>query len=29
VPKQIAADDLERCSEIGATLAAGLAAGIF
>ncbi len=28
-PKQIAADDLERCSEIGATLAAGLAAGIF
>lgn len=28
-PKQICANDLERCSEIGATLAAGLAAGIF
>jgi multimeric flavodoxin WrbA len=28
-PKQIATSDLERCSEIGATLAAGLAAGIF
>ena len=28
-PKQIGADDLERCREIGATLAAGLAAGIF
>ena len=28
-PKQISADDLERCSETGATLAAGLAAGIF
>ncbi len=28
-PKQITIDDLERCREIGATLAAGLAAGIF
>jgi multimeric flavodoxin WrbA len=28
-PKQIDADDLGRCKEIGATLAAGLAAGIF
>jgi multimeric flavodoxin WrbA len=28
-PKQIGAGDLERCREIGATLAAGLAAGIF
>ena len=28
-PKQIATSDLERCSEIGATLAVGLAAGIF
>jgi multimeric flavodoxin WrbA len=28
-PKQIDANDLERCREIGATLAAGLAAGIF
>ena len=28
-PKTIGADDLQRCEEIGATLAAGLAAGIF
>ncbi len=28
-PKQIARDDLERCEEIGATLAAGIAMGIF
>ena len=28
-PKQIAASDLARCAEIGATLAAGLAAGVF
>jgi multimeric flavodoxin WrbA len=28
-PKVIAADDLRRCEELGATLAAGLAAGIF
>lgn len=28
-PKQIAADDLARCEELGATLAAGLALGIF
>jgi len=28
-PKIIAADDLKRCEELGATLAAGLAAGIF
>jgi multimeric flavodoxin WrbA len=28
-PKQIARDDLERCGEIGATLAAGIAMGIF
>lgn len=28
-PKTIAADDLQRCEEIGATLAAGLAIGIF
>jgi hypothetical protein len=28
-PKQIDANDLGRCKEIGATLAAGLAAGIF
>ena len=28
-PKQIGANDLDRCREIGATLAAGLAAGIF
>ncbi|CAG2142045.1 hypothetical protein LMG31506_02593 [Cupriavidus yeoncheonensis] len=28
-PKQIGADDLERCAEIGAGLAAGLALGVF
>ena len=28
-PKQIGTEDLKRCSEIGATLAAGLATGIF
>jgi multimeric flavodoxin WrbA len=28
-PKTIAADDLRRCTDIGATMAAGLAAGIF
>jgi multimeric flavodoxin WrbA len=28
-PKTIGADDLRRCAEIGATMAAGLAAGIF
>ena len=28
-PKQIAREDLERCEEIGATLAAGIAMGIF
>jgi multimeric flavodoxin WrbA len=28
-PKTIAADDLQRCEEIGATFAAGLAMGIF
>jgi multimeric flavodoxin WrbA len=28
-PKTIAPADLERCAEIGATIAAGLAAGIF
>jgi multimeric flavodoxin WrbA len=28
-PKTIGADDLERCSEIGATIAAGLALGIY
>ena len=28
-PKTINADDLRRCEEIGATMAAGLAAGIF
>lgn len=28
-PKAIAADDLARCAEVGAALAAGLAAGIF
>jgi multimeric flavodoxin WrbA len=28
-PKQIAREDLERCAEIGATLAAGIAMGIF
>jgi multimeric flavodoxin WrbA len=28
-PKTINADDLRRCAEIGATMAAGLAAGIF
>ncbi|MGA3005545.1 MAG: NAD(P)H-dependent oxidoreductase [Acetobacteraceae bacterium] len=28
-PKTIGPDDLRRCSELGATLAAGLAAGIF
>ena len=28
-PKTIAADDLERCREIGATIAAGLAFGIY
>jgi multimeric flavodoxin WrbA len=28
-PKTIGADDLQRCAEIGATMAAGLAAGIF
>jgi flavodoxin len=28
-PKIIGADDLHRCAELGATLAAGLAAGIF
>lgn len=28
-PKTIAPDDLERCREIGATLAAGLAMGVF
>ena len=28
-PKQIGADDLARCEEIGAALSAGLAAGIF
>jgi multimeric flavodoxin WrbA len=28
-PKRIGADDLARCSELGATFAAGLAAGIF
>ena len=28
-PKQIAADDLERCRELGAALAGGLALGIF
>jgi multimeric flavodoxin WrbA len=28
-PKTISADDLRRCEEIGATMAAGLAAGIF
>ncbi len=28
-PKQIARGDLERCEEIGATLAAGIAMGIF
>ena len=28
-PKTIGADDLRRCEEIGATIAAGLAAGIF
>ena len=28
-PKTIGADDLDRCAELGATMAAGLAAGIF
>ena len=28
-PKQLAAGDLERCRELGATLAAGMAMGIF
>jgi multimeric flavodoxin WrbA len=28
-PKIIAADDLRRCRELGATFAAGLAAGVF
>jgi hypothetical protein len=28
-PKRIAAADLDRCMEIGATVAAGLASGIF
>ncbi len=28
-PKQIGAEDLERCTEVGAALAAGLASGIF
>jgi len=28
-PKEIGADDLERCREIGATMAAGLALGIY
>lgn len=28
-PKTIGADDLRRCAEIGATMAAGMAAGIF
>jgi multimeric flavodoxin WrbA len=28
-PKTIGADDLQRCAELGATMAAGLAAGIF
>jgi multimeric flavodoxin WrbA len=28
-PKQIAQDQLQRCAELGATLAAGIAAGIF
>ena len=28
-PKTIAADDLTRCEELGATLAAGMAMGIF
>jgi hypothetical protein len=28
-PKQISRGDLERCEEIGATLAAGIALGIF
>jgi len=28
-PKQIGADDLERCAELGAGLAAGLALGVF
>jgi multimeric flavodoxin WrbA len=28
-PKTISADDLRRCAEIGATMAAGMAAGIF
>ena len=28
-PKDIAAADLERCREVGAVLAAGLAAGVF
>ncbi len=28
-PKQIAADDLQRCSELAAALAAGLAMGVF
>lgn len=28
-PKQIGADDLQRCAELGATLAAGLLLGIF
>jgi hypothetical protein len=28
-PKQIAATDLARCAEVGATLATGLAAGVF
>jgi multimeric flavodoxin WrbA len=28
-PKTIGADDLHRCAELGATMAAGLAAGIF
>ena len=28
-PKQIGAEDLERCAEVGAALAAGLASGIF
>ena len=28
-PKTIGADDLRRCEELGATIAAGMAAGIF
>jgi hypothetical protein len=28
-PKTVAPDDLRRCADIGATMAAGLAAGIF